>query len=238
MTRHAGERAASAIAEAMAAENWGPELAGPIAAELAPVHADGITAGYEQVKNEIAPLPPASSVPPRAEVPAEGGVVPREEARLGYSLDQVNERAVAWAREHAAALVRQISENTRSMIRQAVVDAQLEGVNGSAGLAERLEASPGFSPGRAVRIARTEIINSSTAGNLAGYEASGVVWGKEWLVGIGACVVCLANAAEGPIPLRQAFLSGDQAPTAHPHCRCAIAPILSPPAGHNAARAA
>lgn len=220
----------------MAAEDWPSEIAAPIADALAPIHAEGITAGYEQVAHEMA-VPPASAppaVPPGAISPgAPGGT--RETTRLGYSLDQVHDQAVAWARDHAAALVRQISENTRSMIRNAVVQAQLDGVNGAAGLAERLEASPVFSRARAVRIARTEIINSSAAGNLAGYEKSGVVWGKEWLVGAGACPVCLANAAEGPIPLGRPFLSGDQRPGAHPNCRCAVAPILSPPAGHNAA---
>lgn len=231
--RHAEAAAVSAINHAMSAEDWPATLAPEVAEHLAPVHAAGMDAGLEYVRDQLAapsPLPVPPAAPPGL-TPGPGGA--GETGRLGVSLDQIDRRAVAWARQHAAELVRQVSDNTRGLIRAEVVRAHLEGVNGAAELAERLRDSIGFNEARAMRIARTEPVNASAAGALDGFHASGVVWGKRWLVGFGACPVCLANAAAGPIALAATFPSGDQRPTAHPHCRCALAPVINPPAGHN-----
>lgn len=228
--------AASAISHAMAAENWHQELAAPLADHLAPVAADGIEAGLARAREERAVQPVPVTAPPGAGgvTPSPPAPLPPESGRLAVSLDQVHRRAAEWATQHAGELVRQIEDNTRGMIRNAVVAAQLDGVNGAEGLATRLRDSAGFSHARALRIARTEILNSNNAGTLEAYRIAGA-WGKQWLPAIDACPVCLANAAEGPIALDRDFVGGVAAPTQHPNCRCALTVVFYAPPGHNIA---
>lgn len=82
---------------------------------------------------------------------------------------------------------------------------------------------------RAARIARTELSNAYNFGNLDSLrQAADGGWlpgmpEKCWIAG-GAdpCEICQANEAAGYIPLGEAFPSGDQHPTAHPHCECSL----------------
>ena len=82
---------------------------------------------------------------------------------------------------------------------------------------------------RAARIARTEISNAFNFGHLDSLsQASKGNWlpgtpEKDWIAG-GAdpCEICLDNEAQGFIALGAGFVSGDQHPTAHPHCECSI----------------
>ena len=73
-------------------------------------------------------------------------------------------------------------------------------------------------------IARTETIRASNAGTLIGFKASGVVLKKEWTTAEDDRVSedCEANGDQGPIDLDEDFVSGDDAPPAHPNCRCAL----------------
>ena len=45
-------------------------------------------------------------------------------------------------------------------------------------------------------------------------------------MGDDACDECVANAEQGAIGLEDEFLSGDDAPPAHPNCRCDVLPVL------------
>ncbi len=146
-------------------------------------------------------------------------------SEVGVSLNLVNERAAAWAEKHAADLVTDISDNTRDMLQSAVVDAIEQGM-GSRELAARISASVGFSEARAETISRTELIRASNAAALDAYKASGVVDGKSWATAGDDAVEedCEMNEADGVIPLDDAFSSGDDAPPAHPNCRCDILP--------------
>jgi SPP1 gp7 family putative phage head morphogenesis protein len=158
----------------------------------------------------------------RDEAPAAPG-----EARFGISLDQVNERAVAWAREQAAELVVDLEDNTREMLRATIVDAIEEGW-GAVRLGKEIADSPGFSDERAETIGRTEVITANNRGNFDAYEASGVVERVEWLTAQDELVeeICEDNENAGPIDLGDAFPSGDDCPPAHPNCRCALIPVL------------
>jgi len=80
---------------------------------------------------------------------------------------------------------------------------------------------------RAMRIARTEISDSYNFGQWDSVKQArdeGRLPGepeKEWIAGGGnPCDICLDNEGEGPIPINQAFSSGDDTPTAHPQCQC------------------
>lgn len=48
------------------------------------------------------------------------------------------------------------------------------------------------------------------------------------------CGLCKANQDQGPIPLKQPFVSGALAPLQHPRCRCALLPAAPPKGQGNA----
>lgn len=175
----------------------------------------------------------------------EGGETTVNEARerLGLSpkdggdvapaiVNQVNERSVKYAKERAADLVTQIEENTRDMLRATVASAVEEGW-GAAKLADEIKDSPAFSDERAMMIARTELIAANNAGNMEAYRDSGVAPFKEWVTAQDDLVSegCQENEDAGPIPIDEAFPSGDDYPPAHPNCRCAVVPAFSEEGG-------
>jgi hypothetical protein len=132
----------------------------------------------------------------------------------------VNEDAVRYAAKRSADLVTEIEEPTRDMIRGLVGDALDEGWSTDT-LAGKLLEGAAFSPARAQTIARTEIIRASNQGTLTGFVASGVVSKKEWTT-FDPCPICEENEDQGPIDLDEDFASGDDAPPAHPNCKCAL----------------
>ena len=184
-----------------------------LADELADYAAESGEAGYAQI----------------------GGVVGEGQDEI---FDQINDRAAAWAEDRAAELVSQVDETTRDAIRDAVADGLAEGLT-AAEIADRIadvgEAGVGaFSDERAALIANTEIANANSAGALDGYRAardSGVDVLKEWLTDDDPCFVCQENADAGPIALDDTFPSGDDAPSAHPRCLCAISPVVGKSSG-------
>lgn len=86
---------------------------------------------------------------------------------------------------------------------------------------------------RAERVARSEVITGYGAGSLEGYRQSGVVTQKRWITAADEKVdggdysgPCNENEKKGAIPLDDEFPSGHQHPTAHPNCRCTLAPVV------------
>lgn len=77
-------------------------------------------------------------------------------------------------------------------------------------------------------VAVTEINRAVSAATLATYTANGVP-AKEWLDAADGrvCPYCEENADAGPIPLGDAFPSGEDAPPGHPTCRCALGPSFT-----------
>lgn len=154
------------------------------------------------------------------------------------TFDQLNERAAAYARDRAAELVGvkydedgnlienpnaewAITETTREDIRDLVEKAFTEGMSPddlSTAIEDLID-----DPDRADMIARTELADAQSEADLEAARESGVVSGKEWLIGDGdACPICEDNADAGVIGIDEDFPSGDEAPTAHPGCRCAV----------------
>lgn len=73
-------------------------------------------------------------------------------------------------------------------------------------------------------VAVTEINRATSASTLISYAAMGVAT-KNWMTAADDRVCpqyCEPNGRDGDIPLNAVFNSGDQAPPAHPRCRCAI----------------
>lgn len=196
----------------------------PVGDALKAIFADGITRGLVILElHDGATTNEARAAFGLAPVPG-GDAVPSIAAG-----EQVHQRAVTWAAEQAAELVAQIQGNTRDMLRGSVV-AALEDSATASQLADAIAGSAAFSEARALTIARTELIRANNQGNLTAYRESGVATGKEWATAEDdrVEVACRGNEAAGPIALDDDFPSGDEAPPAHPNCRCALLPVTEP----------
>jgi hypothetical protein len=149
--------------------------------------------------------------------------------QLGLSdpnvVNQVNVQALTFATERAAELIA-VTDTTRELLRGLVVEAIDKGWSTDA-LSEAISNATAFSEARADMIARTEIAIANVEGSMLAYRESGVVDKKVWLLAQdNPCEVCIANAEQGMIDFNDRFDSGDEAPPAHPNCRCDIIPVL------------
>jgi hypothetical protein len=121
-----------------------------------------------------------------------------------------------------------ITEATRTLLRGTISTALEEGWSREQ-LREVLTGSYAFSAQRALTIARTELSRALIAGNMAAWQASGAVAGKQWILGSLHDLddECDGNAADGVVGFGDSFSSGDSAPPAHPRCVCDVIPILT-----------
>ena len=99
-----------------------------------------------------------------------------------------------------------IYESTRDYMRSDVTEALQKGWSNDQ-LAAKFADAYGFSADRAMLIARTETQMAGNAAQLAGYKASGVVDGKQWLTAEDDKVEedCEANGASGPTQALEFF---------------------------------
>lgn len=139
---------------------------------------------------------------------------------------QVNTRAAAYAKAHAADLVTQIDDTTRDEIRELITNSLAEGMTYQE-VSDKLEEMYSFSPERADLIARTESAIAGNQGILEGMrelKSQGVKIKKIWLPDAEACDACLELGNQDAIPLEDDFESDDyddtDAPPLHPNCRC------------------
>ena len=165
----------------------------------------------------------------------------------GDLVNQVNDAAVAYARDRAAEMVGKrydengdlvdavrpeyrIDDTTRDMIRQTIADGLDENI-GMDEIAANIEDSYGFSEERADLIARTEISRANSEGALEGARGArdelGLGIKKVWLLAPDYQDqdddgICQDNADDGPIDIDDQFSSGDDTVPAHPNCRCVV----------------
>lgn len=141
-------------------------------------------------------------------------------------LRQANDRAIDYARTRSVELVKEVEESTKRMMKDTIVQALEEGWSNDQ-LATELADGYEFSDERAMTIARTETAYADVEGNLAGYEASGVVDSKEWIAAQDEyCDLC--EALNGKVvKLHESFPDGGgDGPPLHPNCRCDVLPVL------------
>jgi hypothetical protein len=175
----------------------------------------------------------------------------------GADVNLANERAEAYAQERAAEMVgkklvdgrlvenpnaqwalansAEASDATRDYLRADITQAIEQGWSNQQ-LADKLVENYAFSEARAETIARTEIGNADIEGNMQAYQEArdnGIEIKKRWIAGADECDECAANAEQGAIDFDDVFISGDDAPLAHPNCRCDLLPVLVGDDGDN-----
>jgi SPP1 gp7 family putative phage head morphogenesis protein len=116
----------------------------------------------------------------------------------------------------------QITEGTRDMLRSTVERGIDEGLTTDE-LASEIQDSHAFSDSRSKMIARTEIRMAQMGGQHGAAVAMGATH-KYWSTSKDDNVSeeCKGNALDGIIKIDQSFSSGDEAPPAHPNCRCVV----------------
>jgi SPP1 gp7 family putative phage head morphogenesis protein len=140
------------------------------------------------------------------------------------------QEALDWAEKQCGKLVVGMKEETKRRLAKVISDGieQKKGVYGFGKLGgiqkDLMDTFTDMSKERAYMIARTETCNALSEAALKRMKDMKIEY-KEWICAGGdACDICLANQAQGAIPVNQAFSSGHMCPSAHPSCRCAIAP--------------
>jgi hypothetical protein len=114
-----------------------------------------------------------------------------------------------------------ITDSTRNMLREILTEAFSREVPMSE-LAARIQQAGVFSEERAKLIAEQEAKMAMSGGNLEAWKKTGIVKAVLWLLSSlhDDDDECDSNHDAGPVPLGQAFPSGDEVPPAHPRCRC------------------
>jgi hypothetical protein len=211
------------------------EIAAAITAEL---EFDGLTALANEIGVDLSDVVTDSV----NQVIAQMGVTDRSDL-----VNQVNEKAVAIARDRAAEMVGMrwgddgslvenpdaqwaITQSTRDALRDVIASGLQDNI-GISSIIDNIEDMGGFSRERAELIAETEVRRANSQAALDGYTAArddlGIEMMKEWLLGEAPCDICQGNADQGPIPLEEPFESGDDAPPGHPNCECALSPVVN-----------
>ncbi len=135
---------------------------------------------------------------------------------LAIGWDIINERAAQWARQYSGVLCKNITDNTRTAIRQ-----QVEGFYRDARTMGDLEASLGrlFGPVRAEMIAVTEVTRAAAQGELGFAEELrrlGLKTVHIWITSNDdiVCAIC------GPLHEKEQGDGWTDPPPAHVRCRC------------------
>lgn len=162
-------------------------------------------------------------------------------SNIGFDLD--NPRARRFIEQKAGLLIKNIDDTTQQDLRKEL-SAGLEVGEGIPDLQERVKKIfDKATDSRAERIARTETIKASNAGQRLAWEQSGVVEGKQWLTAADERVCPLCNSMDGKfVALKKSFFrEGDtlevedaktqfveniQEPPLHAQCRCTLIPVL------------
>lgn len=142
--------------------------------------------------------------------------------------EQLDEKAVQYAEERGAELVKDLAGTTMDDLR-GVLSAAVEDGASASDLADTLEAMGSFGEGRANMIARTELAFAHVNGNVDGWRETGEVEQKRSILGdlhdeADECDDC---AEAGAVGLDDDFVDGLSFPPYHPNCVCDVLPVLA-----------
>lgn len=148
--------------------------------------------------------------------------------------DVVNEDALHWLNTHGLRWLAKINDTTRRQVVGAI-DSWVRSGEHMSVLEQRL--LPILGPGRAERIAVTEVTRMYAEGNLAAWRSTGVVGGKRWQTGMDDLVCPICAPLQGKIVgLTDGWTMDESgnvvgglgllAPPAHTRCRCYLLPVV------------
>lgn len=147
--------------------------------------------------------------------------------------DVTNPKVVEFVQQHVAETIDNLEETTKQDIRDAI-ESSLDGDLTLREMTQDIMDSVGDDD-RAVMIAKTESMDAANQGLLASWDQAadeGLLTGdeyKEWIATeTGACDICEELDGE-TVPIDEDFSSGDDAPPAHPNCRCTLGIAASRP---------
>jgi len=181
-----------------------------IAADLAPVYADGLrnvgfTGDVPETRNDA-----------RANL----GLPPLEEGgeEVPAILAEMPELAARWARSQAADLIPGLKERTPGMLLTTLVDALTASVTAKQ-LVDAIAGAAAFNSARAKTIAYNETTMAERDGLKTAMRGTNVARGKKWFTQEDEFVEddCLENANAGLIGIDEEFPKGDWP---HFNCRC------------------
>lgn len=153
-----------------------------------------------------------------------GGKQALSQVGVNIGFDLSNPRAKDWLEKNALEHATSINDTVKDQVKQRIVSGVEQGLSANDladSISEFFDKQGGW---RALRMARTEVIGGYSGGSLEGYKQSEVVKMKRWLTAGGVDDVCGDNEAQGVLRLEDAFASGDDAPPAHPNCKCVLIP--------------
>ncbi len=150
---------------------------------------------------------------------------------IGVDFNLRDPRVELWLGERTRQFAKDITATTLGAITRELVIAHRLGES-IPQIRDRIQAVFALaSKNRATVIARTEMITASNSGLLFAYKQGGIER-KRWLTARDERVdggdplgICWVNQRAGAIPIDEAFPSGDQAPGAHPSCRCVLVSV-------------
>jgi hypothetical protein len=125
-----------------------------------------------------------------------------------------------------------LDKNRQATLDSFIAEAQKGGLTGQA-LEDAIAAKrQELINDRARVIASTEMANAMEEGAFVVAKTRGDTH-KVWIAGGSpkVCDICIANQAQGVIPIDKAFSSGDMVPPAHPSCYCAVSYLTDTGAG-------
>ena len=134
-------------------------------------------------------------------------------------------KAVSWAKTRGSQLVTEMDATTKKRL-AGVISNGIQNKRGVPGIARDIRGTfSDMTKYRSELISKTETRNALFSASQASMEDMGIS-GKEWVLGAGGlsgnCKDCIANAAQGIIPVSSSFSTPQG--SIHPGCTCAIAP--------------
>lgn len=159
-----------------------------------------------------------------------GANMARRELKLEVSFNLEDPDTLQFIRDSTQFLAQNKFNQIRERIREIIIEALHKG-EGVHSVAKSIKHEYSIQYTRAENIARTEGMKGFNTGRRKGYEKSGLVKGKQWIVTYDdrLCPICrpMANKTAG---LKDYFVTNEGLrvlePPVHPQCRCTITPIL------------
>ncbi|RLC88149.1 MAG: hypothetical protein DRJ03_03685 [Chloroflexi bacterium] len=160
-----------------------------------------------------------------------GGKKAFKELKLEIDFDLQDPLAEQYIQTYVDLLASQKYRQVKERIREVLTEGIRQGLSiDKLGDMIQQEYEP-LTTWEAERIARTEAIRATNMGRLIGYNQSGMVKAKQWIVTWDdrLCPDCLEMANQ-TVPLLAKFIHPSfgqvDTPPLHPNCRCTIVPVL------------